>query len=103
MQVYSALLAAGLDPLTLVADLDVFRATTGGAEAMAMRYNVPFLGKIPMDPLLCLAGETGKSFVRDLQNSSDPNRNSHAHNTTKNALRSIISKVVDTMRKETKY
>ncbi len=40
----------------LIVQSDVFRATKGGAESMAASMGVPFLGRVPLDPALSLAG-----------------------------------------------
>ena len=40
----------------LVAHSDVFVPTKGGAAAMAHDMGVPFLGRVPLDPALSLAG-----------------------------------------------
>jgi Mrp family chromosome partitioning ATPase len=41
---------------------DVFFPSSGGAEKMCADMSVPFLGKVPMDPELSHAGETGVSL-----------------------------------------
>ncbi|KAK9909844.1 hypothetical protein WJX75_008303 [Coccomyxa subellipsoidea] len=46
---------------SLMVQSDVFRATKGGAESMASSMGVPFLGRVPLDPALSLAGEEGRS------------------------------------------
>jgi len=40
----------------------VFRATTGGAEALAREQRVPFLGRVPLDPRIGMACDYGESF-----------------------------------------
>ena len=40
----------------LIVQSEVFRATKGGAESMAASMGVPFLGRVPLDPALSLAG-----------------------------------------------
>ena len=42
--------------------------STGAGEALAAKYNVPFLGKLPLDPAICQGGDSGAPFVR-LENS----------------------------------
>ncbi len=42
---------------------DIFPATGGGPTAMASRYGVPFLGKIPLDPAMLACCEAGVSFT----------------------------------------
>ena len=46
----------------LVACSDVFLPTKGGAQAMARDMGVPFLGRIPLDPALSLAGARPQGF-----------------------------------------
>lgn len=47
----------------LDASLAVFAPHGGGPKAMAENFGVPFLGAIPLDPLLLAACEKGQSFV----------------------------------------
>ena len=42
--------------------IEIFKS--GGGEKMAHDMNVPFLGKIPLDPDIVEAGDTGKPFLR---------------------------------------
>ena len=35
----------------------------GAGEALAAKYHVPFLGRLPVDPQICQAGDAGKPFV----------------------------------------
>lgn len=44
-----------------VAQTEVFHASKGGAEQMAKDMQVPFLGRVPLDPLLSRAAEEGRS------------------------------------------
>ena len=44
-----------------VAQTEVFHASKGGAEQMAKDMEVPFLGRVPLDPLLSRAAEEGRS------------------------------------------
>lgn len=45
---------------------DIFFPSSGGAEKMCKEMGVPFLGKIPLDPVVSQAGELGRSvFARD--------------------------------------
>jgi ATP-binding protein involved in chromosome partitioning len=37
--------------------------SSGGAEALSKKHLIPFLGSIPMDPLVCESGESGKPVV----------------------------------------
>jgi Mrp family chromosome partitioning ATPase len=41
----------------------IFAATTGGGEKMARDFGVPFLGSIPLDPLLARSCDEGQSFL----------------------------------------
>jgi len=41
---------------------EIFAATTGGAEQMASEMGIPFLGRLPLDPSLLKACESGASF-----------------------------------------
>lgn len=40
---------------------DIFYPSSGGAEKMCRDLNIPFLGKIPLDPKISKAGELGRS------------------------------------------
>ncbi|XP_077211899.1 cytosolic Fe-S cluster assembly factor NBP35-like [Tasmannia lanceolata] len=51
--------------LSLFACSEVFDSSGGGAMKMCMDMNVPFLGKVPMDPQLCKAAEEGRSCFAD--------------------------------------
>ncbi|QER41642.1 Mrp/NBP35 family ATP-binding protein [Thermodesulfobacterium sp. TA1] len=41
--------------------IEIFK--TGGAEKLAQEYNVPFLGKIPLDPRVVQGGDEGKPVL----------------------------------------
>jgi len=41
----------------------IFLPTSGGAEQMSKDMNVPFLGKIPIDPLIARSCDEGKSYL----------------------------------------
>ncbi|GAM23404.1 hypothetical protein SAMD00019534_065790 [Acytostelium subglobosum LB1] len=41
----------------------IFIPTSGGAEVMAREMNVPFLGRIPIDPLIARSCDEGKSYL----------------------------------------
>ena len=47
--------------------MDVFGQ--GGGEALARKYEVPFLGSIPMDAVVRIGGDTGKPVVITQPNS----------------------------------
>ena len=40
---------------------DIF--ASGGGEKLAASYNIPFLGKLPIDPEVCKGGDQGKPFA----------------------------------------
>lgn len=42
---------------------DIFRATTGGGEALSKELGVPFLGSVPLDPRIGRACDSGESFL----------------------------------------
>lgn len=41
----------------------IFAPTTGGGEALAKECNVPFLGKVPLDPRIGRSCDTGENFL----------------------------------------
>ena len=43
--------------------MEVFPAANGGGEAMAKNFNVPFLGRLPLDSKMTGACEEGVSFL----------------------------------------
>jgi Flp pilus assembly CpaE family ATPase len=47
----------------MIATADVFPASGGGPRGMADKFNVPYLGKLPLDPNLLKSCEDGVSFV----------------------------------------
>ncbi|CAK0763003.1 cytosolic Fe-S cluster assembly factor nbp35 [Coccomyxa viridis] len=60
-QLLALLKGSALDADSIVAQSDVFKPTKGGAESMAADMGIPFLGRVPLDPALSLAGEQGRS------------------------------------------
>ncbi len=44
--------------------IDIFKE--GGGEKAAQEMNVPFLGRIPLDPQIVTLGDEGKSFIEEL-------------------------------------
>eukprot|EP00744_Colponema_vietnamica_P017322 GILI01024336.1.p1 GENE.GILI01024336.1~~GILI01024336.1.p1 ORF type:complete len:333 (-),score=69.23 GILI01024336.1:31-1029(-) len=42
----------------------IFPPVSGGAKAMCEKMDVPFLGRVPLDPNLLLSCEAGKSYVQ---------------------------------------
>jgi len=55
---------------------------TGGGEKAASRLNIPFLGRIEIDPKICQAGDAGRPFVLDTSTS------------TARSFEAIVSKIV---------
>lgn len=51
--------------LDLFAISEVFDSSGGGAAKMCTEMDVPFLGKVPLDPQLCKAAEEGRSCFVD--------------------------------------
>lgn len=49
---------------------NIFYPSSGGAEKMCSDMNVPYLGRIPLDPAISMAGELGKSALK--QNAKSP-------------------------------
>ncbi|XP_042293593.1 cytosolic Fe-S cluster assembly factor NUBP1 [Sceloporus undulatus] len=47
----------------------IFPPTTGGAEAMCHSYNLPLLGKVPLDPQIGKSCDKGQSFFSVVPNS----------------------------------
>jgi ATP-binding protein involved in chromosome partitioning len=45
------------------AKLDIFKA--GGGKKIAKELSVPYLGKIPIDPAICVASDSGTPFVAE--------------------------------------
>ncbi|XP_008442190.1 cytosolic Fe-S cluster assembly factor NBP35 [Cucumis melo] len=51
--------------LNLITYSEVFDSSGGGAAKMCREMDVPFLGKVPLDPQLCKAAEEGRSCFGD--------------------------------------
>jgi Mrp family chromosome partitioning ATPase len=47
----------------------IFAPTTGGAEKMAQQMDVPFLGKIPLDPRIAKSSDQGKFYMTEYPDS----------------------------------
>ncbi|KAF2893042.1 hypothetical protein ILUMI_13136 [Ignelater luminosus] len=62
---------------------EIFPATTGGAKQMCMDLDVPFLGSLPLDPLLARYCDEGKDYLTELPD-----------NTATKVLCEIIEKLV---------
>lgn len=56
--------------LSMMVTADVFPSSGVGPQGMASTYNVPYLGKLPLDPNLLKACEEGVSFVEKYSDSS---------------------------------
>ncbi|MDD2297781.1 MAG: P-loop NTPase, partial [Sphaerochaetaceae bacterium] len=41
---------------------DIFR--TGGGSSLAKRYEVPFLGSLPLDPTIGISGDAGMPYIQ---------------------------------------
>jgi hypothetical protein len=52
----------------------IFAATTGGAEALAKQFNIPFLGRIPLDPVIARCCDEGRSILNEFPNSESAKR-----------------------------
>lgn len=61
--------AMTVDIFFLQVQSEIFPATTGGARKMALELNVPFLGSIPLDPLLARSCDEGKNLLQDIPDS----------------------------------
>ncbi|XP_032896313.1 cytosolic Fe-S cluster assembly factor NUBP1 isoform X2 [Amblyraja radiata] len=48
----------------------IFPPTTGGAMKMCKDLNIPFLGKVPLDPRIGKSCDEGKSFLSEIPDSS---------------------------------
>ena len=46
---------------------EVFPRSHGGAEAMAQKFSVPFLGRVPLDPYITKACESGTSYTANMR------------------------------------
>lgn len=50
-------------------EAELFKPTTGGAIKMCEELNVPFLGKLPLDPKIARCCDEGKDFMAELPDS----------------------------------
>ncbi len=57
---------------------------TGGGELLAIEQNVPFLGKIPIEPALVQSCDTGKPFVDSYRETKTAQINFIRHRTIGN-------------------
>jgi len=74
----------------------IFPPTTGGAEKMAADMEVPFLGKLPLDPRIGRCCDEGKSFLSEVPESP-------AANAYKQIIQSTFLISVDNLLKAAKY
>uniref|UniRef100_A0A1B6CJ90 Cytosolic Fe-S cluster assembly factor NUBP1 homolog n=2 Tax=Clastoptera arizonana TaxID=38151 RepID=A0A1B6CJ90_9HEMI len=63
---------------------EIFPATTGGGSKMAAELNLPFLGQLPLDPLLARCCDEGRDYLLEMPNSP-----------TAQALSQIVGKIVE--------
>ena len=69
--------------------VEIFKS--GGGEKMAQEMNIPFLGKIPLDPDIVEAGDEGKPFLRF-----------YAETVTAKIMENIIQPIVEFKEKKEK-
>ncbi len=48
--------------------INIFK--TGGGEKIALEYNLPFLGRVPMDPQVVMAGDNGRPYLSSAEQSA---------------------------------
>jgi Mrp family chromosome partitioning ATPase len=48
--------------------VDIFKS--GGGEATALQFDIPFLGKVPMDPRIVMGGDDGQPFLASTADSA---------------------------------
>jgi Mrp family chromosome partitioning ATPase len=48
----------------------IFKATTGGGRRLCEDLNIPFLGAVPLDPRIGMAGDFGESFLESFPDSA---------------------------------
>ncbi|KAL7478722.1 hypothetical protein ACHAW6_004478 [Cyclotella cf. meneghiniana] len=68
-QVLSILNEKCPEVLSMMVTTDVFPSSGLGPKGMASQYNVPYLGKLPLDPNLLKACEKGEAFVEKYSSS----------------------------------
>ncbi|GAX80147.1 hypothetical protein CEUSTIGMA_g7585.t1 [Chlamydomonas eustigma] len=98
----SAILKAGLGLSSLeelIVCTDVFDGSMGGTEKMCSEMDVSLLGKIPMDPALGRAAESGRSVLsigrKDGDTAEDDASAQFKPALCEAALRSIVARVVN--------
>jgi len=67
---------------------DIYRATTGGAQKMAIEMKIPFLGAIPLDPELLAACDRGQSYFSSKSTLEHP---SSAYHPFKQIIQNILN------------
>jgi len=67
---------------------DIYRATTGGAQQMAIEMKIPFLGAIPLDPELLAACDRGQSYFSSKSTLEHP---SSAYHPFKQIIQNILN------------
>lgn len=60
---------------------DIFKS--GGGESLSAKRSVPFLGRIPLDPRMVNAGDSGKPFIME-----------HADSEAAQALQGVVRKMI---------
>ncbi|KAF2801286.1 cytosolic Fe-S cluster assembling factor nbp-35 [Mytilinidion resinicola] len=64
----------------------IFRASTGGAKKLAEEEGIPYLGAVPLDPLIRLACDLGESFL-----------DAYPDSPASKAIRKVVEEVVKTV------
>ena len=85
-QVLEAIRAAVPSMGGLVAQMEVYHASRGGAATMTKELGVPLLGRIPLDPQLSKAAEEGKSVLETAAESGSAV-----------ALKQVFKRILDTI------
>ena len=67
--------------------IELFKA--GGGESLAREMNVPFLGRIPIDPQIVACGDSGTPYVHRF-----------AASLAAKAFAEVVRRVVDTLSRE---
>ncbi len=66
---------------------------TGGGQILASEMNIPFLGRIPLDPQVVTSGETGQPFVKSAPGS--PTANAFAE-----VVQAVLNRTMDSGQNE---
>jgi Mrp family chromosome partitioning ATPase len=67
-------------------EAQIFKATTGGAKRLAEDEGIPFLGAVPLDPLIGKACDFGESYLESFPDSP-----------TSKAINGVVRRVVEEM------